>query len=331
MNSRIRCGGISSIIMSFADFLRPLVTGPDLALLHEFHKPPYGGGNQFLMALRKELVRQGVSVGEAPGRRTRAMMMNSFNFDATRARRFRRMFPRLRIVHRLAGPIGTYRGTDIDVDRRTQALNAELADATIFISDYSFRKYRELGLDYKCPTVIRNTVDADIFNPKDRVAPPNGMRKVRLIATAWSDNPRKGGPLLAWLDEHMPRNRYELTFVGRTKTVFKHANVIDAIPSEMLADILREQDIYIAPSQDDPCSNALLEALACGLPAAFLESGGHPELVGSAGEPFHGPDDILQALDRIASDIRGYRARIRITPMADVAERYSEVLSLHHE
>lgn len=316
--------------MSFADLFRSLIPGPDLALMHEFHAPPYGGGNQFLLALRGELRRQGVSVGGAPGRRTRALLMNSFNFDAGRARRFRRMFPHLRMVHRLAGPIGTYRGTDIDVDRRTQTLNAELADATIFISDYSFRKYRELGLDYKNPVVIRNTVDPDIFNTEGRTANPDGRRRIRLIATAWSDNPRKGGPLLAWLDEHLDRDRYELTFVGRTKAAFVNARVLGPVPSEELAGILRGHDIYIAPSQDDPCSNALLEALACGLPTAFLASGGHPELVSEAGEPFHGTDDILSAVDRIAADIPGYRARISLPGISEVAERYRTVLFPDH-
>ena len=36
-----------------------------------------------------------------------------------------------------------------------------------------------------------------------------------------------------------------------------------------LAELLRAHDVYLAPSRDDPCSNALLEALACGLPAAY--------------------------------------------------------------
>jgi len=235
------------------------------------------------------------------------------------------MFPHLRMVHRLAGPIGIYRGTDIDVDQRTQALNAELADATVFQSQYSADAYRKIGLAFKDPVVIRNTVDPDIFHTHGRIADPDGKRRIRLIATAWSDNPRKGGPLLAWMDEHLDCERYELTFVGRTKVAFKNARVLGPVPSEELAGILREHDIYIAPSQDDPCSNALLEALACGLPAAFLESGGHPELVSEAGEPFHGTDDVLQALDRIASDVPGYRRRITLTPLEEVARAYSRV------
>src|SRR6185295_20086680 len=54
----------------------------DLAVFHEFHAPPYGGGNQFLLALVRELRRRGLSVelnrlsGGTP-----AALYNSFNFD----------------------------------------------------------------------------------------------------------------------------------------------------------------------------------------------------------------------------------------------------------
>ena len=42
----------------------PIKKGAGLcvSLWHEFHKPPYGGGNQFMMALRKALKHQGVRV-----------------------------------------------------------------------------------------------------------------------------------------------------------------------------------------------------------------------------------------------------------------------------
>lgn len=312
--------------MSFIDIIRTILFGDEIAIFHEFKKPPYGGGNQFLLALKNELQRQGFRVGGRVGRDTEALLMNSFNFAPEKVKGAKRNYPNLRIVHRLAGPIGIYRGTDTMIDRKTQNLNAELADATIFQSHYSADAYQKLGLEFTHPVVIHNAVDPEIFHPHGRIAPPDGIRKIRLIATSWSDNPKKGGPLLLWLDEHLDRNRYTLTFVGRTKAQFKHSKVIDAMPSRELADILRDHDIYIAPSQDDPCSNALLEALACGLPAAFLQSGGHPELVVDAGVPFHGTHDILYALDRIAADWHSYHDLIRIDSLEVVGKKYSDIL-----
>ena len=92
--------------------------------------------------------------------------------------------------------------------------------------------------------------------------------------------------------------------------------------------MLRTQDLYVAPSWDDPCSNALLEALACGLPTAYRDSGGHPELVGEAGVPFHEDGDVGAAIERLASEIDARRASIETRSMSWVADRYLEILGV---
>ena len=101
-----------------------------------------------------------------------------------------------------------------------------------------------------------------------------------------------------------------------------------AVPTAEVADELRRHDVYLAPSRNDPCSNALLEALACGLPAVFRASGGHPELVGEAGVPFDEPDEVPDALDRLVAELDERRAAIRVAPLAEVADRYLEVLGV---
>ena len=155
---------------------------------------------------------------------------------------------------------------------------------------------------------------------------PLAGRPVRVIATSWSDNPNKGAEVIAWLDRHLDHDRYELTFVGRSDKTFEHVRVLGPIASEPLAAELRRSDVYLAPSRNDPCSNALLEALASGLPAVFRASGGHPELVGDAGVAFDEPEEVVAALDRLVFELDERRAAIRVTPLADVADRYLEVL-----
>jgi glycosyltransferase involved in cell wall biosynthesis len=172
--------------------------------------------------------------------------------------------------------------------------------------------------------VIRNSVDAAIFHPPSARESLEG--RLRVITSSWSDNPRKGTDILAWLDEHLDFDSFELTYVGRTQTTFERIRVVDAVPSETVADLLRGHDAYLAPSRDDPCSNALLEALACGLPAAFLRSGGHPELVGEAGIGFDAAEDVPAALERLRGELDQRRAAIRVPPLVDVADRYLEVL-----
>src|SRR5256884_9652167 len=128
-----------------ADWLRTRRGAADLSVFHEFRPPPYGGGNQFLLALVRELESRGlgVEVNRLSGG-TPACLFNSFNFDFARLRRFARTG--VRMVHRVDGPIGVYRGFDDGTDRAIVRINRELADATILQSRYSLDRHRELGL-----------------------------------------------------------------------------------------------------------------------------------------------------------------------------------------
>ena len=296
----------------------------DLAVFHEFHEPPYGGGNQFLLALVGELRRRGleIEVNRLSGR-TPACLYNSFNFDFRRLRRFAR--DGARMVHRVDGPIGVYRGFDDGSDRRIVEINHALADATIFQSRYSLDMHQELGLDLHNPVVIPNTVDPALFHPApthERLA----GRRLRVITTSWSANPRKGADLLRWLDRNLDFDHFEVTFAGNIETTFERIRVVGPLASAPLADLLRTHDVYLATSRDDPCSNALLEGLACGLPAAFLRSGGHPELVREAGIGFDDAEELPGVLERLATELDARRAAIRVPALADVADRYLAVL-----
>jgi glycosyltransferase involved in cell wall biosynthesis len=229
------------------------------------------------------------------------------------------------MVHRVDGPVGVYRGFDDGTDRRILHVNHALADATICQSRYSLEKHLELGIELRAPVVISNTVDPDLFHPPARRDPAAG-RPLRLIATSWSDNPRKGADALQWLDRHLDPDRFTITFVGRTQTAFRRIGTVAPLPSDELAEMLRGHDAYLALSRDDPCSNALLEALACGLPAAFLRSGGHPELVGEGGVGFDEIEELPDALERLARELEARRGAIRVPLLAEVADRYLEVL-----
>jgi glycosyltransferase involved in cell wall biosynthesis len=305
-----------------ADWLRSRRGRSDVAVFHEFHRPPYGGGNQFLLALVGEFERRGLTIetnrvsGSTP-----VCLYNSFNFDFARLRRFAHRG--VRMVHRVDGPIGVYRGFDDGTDRRIVAMN-NVADATILQSRYSLDKHRELGLELRNPTVIHNTVDPAIFHPP---RDSESHERLRVITTSWSDNPRKGADVLTWLDVHLDFDAYELTFAGRTQAQFERIRVVEPLPSAQLADLLRAHDVFLAPSRDDPCSNALLEGLACGLPAAFRRSGGHPELVGDAGLGFDAPEELPGVLARLRAELDERRAAIRVPSLVQVADRYLDVLT----
>jgi glycosyltransferase involved in cell wall biosynthesis len=305
------------------DFRASRGGGADVAVFHEFHTPPYGGGNQFLLALVGELQRRGLAVetnrvsGQTP-----ACLYNSFNFDFARLRRF--VHDDVRMVHRVDGPVGVYRGFDDGTDLRIAEIN-ELADVTILQSQFSLDKHRELGFELRDPVVIPNAIDPEIFHPPPERTSLDG-RPLRVIATSWSANPRKGADMLEWLDRSLDFGAFEVTFAGNTAARFERIRTIGPLASRPLADVLREHDVYLATSRDDPCSNALLEGLACGLPAAFLRSGGHPELVGDAGLGFDDAEELPATLERLRAELDERRAAIRVPALNEVADRYLDVL-----
>jgi glycosyltransferase involved in cell wall biosynthesis len=324
VHARTAGGRVARPVRTRVDWLASRRDRADVAVFHEYAPPPSGGGNQFIRALTRELQRRGLTLeANRISGGTGACLFNSFNFDFARLRRFARAD--VRMVHRVDGPIGVYRGFDDGTDRRILELNGALANATVFQSRYSLDKHRELGLELRAPVVILNAPDPAIFHRSAERAPLAG-RKLRVIATSWSMNVRKGGDVLAWLDEHVDDDRYEVTFAGQTELPFERVRIVGPLASEPLAELLREHDVYLAASHDDPCSNALLEALACGLPAAFLRSGGHPELVGEGGIGFDEPEELPGLLDRLAVELEERRAAIRVPTLGDVADRYLEVL-----
>jgi glycosyltransferase involved in cell wall biosynthesis len=301
----------------------------DLAIFHEFEPAPAGGGHQFLRALVRELESRGLAVeANRISGGTQACLFNSFNFDFDRLGRFTR--DDRRMVHRVDGPIGVYRGFDDGTDSRIAALNAELAHATVLQSLYSLEMHAELGIQLRAPVVITNAVDPAIFHPPDARDPVAG-RPLRVIASSWSQNPRKGADVLAWLDRELDPSFATVTFVGQSPQAFERVRQVGPLDSHGVARLLREHDVYLAASRDDPCSNALLEALACGLPAAYLDSGGHPELVGEGGVPFRSAEDVPDALTSLAADLDGFRSHIRLPSLSSVADSYLGVLGLGDE
>ena len=298
----------------------------DLAIFHEFEPPPTGGGHQFLRAFWKQADAKGLRVeNNRISRTTRSCLLNSFNFSEKRLSLTRR--DAVLYVHRVDGPIDVYRGRDEGVDRGIQAVNKRFANKTIFQSNYSLEKHLEMGLIFRDPVVIMNAADSEIFHPRGR-GEFSRNRKIRLIASSWSINTNKGVPVYQWLDEHLDWERYEMTFVGRSPVQFRNIHMVSAVDSYRMAELFRTHDVYLTASKNDPCSNSLIEALTCGLPAVYLQSGGHPEIVKQAGAGFEAAEQIPDLLNKLVSDYEKYQSQISVPNIQEVSAEYLKVLEL---
>ncbi len=310
---------------SFLSRLRGWVLQPQISLFHEFRPPPYGGSNQFFLALRTELQQRSYKVSDnVIASKTKSCLLNAFAFDVNLLRKLNR--ENCKIVHRVDGPVGTYRGTDHGVDQSVAQLNQEFADATIFQSNYSLQANLALGLEFKNPTVVLNAADHRIFSKKTDTFDPN--KKVKIIASSWSDHPNKGGPVYKWLDTQLDWTRFEFTFVGRTQFEFQNIRSLPAVPSHELAALLQQHDIYITASLHESCSNALIEALSVGLPAIYVQSGGNPEIVKQAGFGFTDKEEIPHLLQLLVEEYKTRQAQISISTLDEVVDQYLFVMGI---
>lgn len=293
---------------------------PRVHILFRFRDGPWGGCNQFLTALREGLRARGCWV-DTPDQAD-VILFDSFN-EASEVIRWKRLLPGTAFVQRIDGPISIYRDRDRHLDRLIHAFGEALADGMVFQSDFSRQANLDLGLRGPARWAVILNAPSPQFSPG---APMPAAPRKRLIAVSWSPNWNKGFDVYRYLDRNLDHARYDFTFVGNSPVRFEHARQLPPQDTAALIALLREQDIYITASQNDPCSNALAEALACGLPAVALASGGHPELLGGGGATFTGTADVIAAIDRVAADRDLFTAAIPRRSIQDVTDEYLEFL-----
>lgn len=286
---------------------------------------PFGGGNQFIKNLAQLFDSFGLLTYDIST--AQVILTNAFfsqpllaSYDSLFS--LKKINPNVKLLHRVDGIFDLVRGHDfLYLDKIVSTWARLCADGVIFQSDYC----RDIQYKYGYPrdilaTVIGNASDKKIFYPPSNRKLTNN--RVHLIYTSWSNNIRKGFPTLQMLDKTLDFNRYSFTFVGNSPVEFENIRHIPAKPSTELAELLREADIFVGLSHNEPCSNAIGEALACGLPALIRNTGGNPSFVAQGAVLYDRDEDIPAALERMAANLDEHRARLRPLDMEEVAQQY---------
>ena len=293
------------------------MTTPRCHILFSFRQGPWGGSNSFLTGLRDHLAATGSWADTPAG--ADVVIFDSFN-DAKAVIAWKRRLPEVAFVHRVNGPISRYRGRDLHVDRLIHALSEEIADGVIFQSDYSRSSNIALGMRPARSTVVHNAARDDIFFRPPARTPRTG--KVHIVISSWSPHPNKGFDVYSHIDSNLDFDRFEVTFIGKSPVAFKRITCIPPQESSALAGMLRSGDLFLTASRHESCSNAILEAIACGLPVLALRSGSSPELVAGAGRLFSGTGDVIEAIDAIAAERDRLAAGLGRRSLADAAGSY---------
>ncbi|MFC1907133.1 methyltransferase domain-containing protein [Chloroflexota bacterium] len=300
---------------------------PKIHILYKFVEGPWGGGNQFLKALRGYFRKMGVCSESSED--ADVILFNSHHC-LDEVLKVKRKCPSKIFIHRVDGPVSYIGGRDRALDEIIFNFNTLIADGTIFISGACRKNNYEIGIR-KCPyeTTIMNAPDPTIFGPEGK-RPLDGD-KIKLVATSWSGNVMKGFDIYQFLDEHLDFNRYEMTFVGNSPVEFKNIKWIKPVPSGELANILREHDIYITASRFEALSQALIEALHCGLPVVARNIAAFQEAIGKSGEFFEDERGVIKAIEKIAQGYSHYQARINVPALNEVGQKYYEFAQTIYE
>ena len=330
-----------------------------ICIWFEVTNAPWGGGNNFLRALASELRAMGHSVDHRPKRSYDLVLVNAFNrgpgkmMHPSHVAQLRRtgrvrlwasavpsvVWNRMRrdgpaIVHRIDGVAQYVRGFRTRADDIQPAVNLE-SDFTIFQTGYCQESCEEFGIRPKNWNVIHNAVNPEWFYPNpDRSRTRSGP--IRFMTSSWSDNPRKGFAHMAALSLV---DGVEVRFLGRWPEAInpERVQLLGAKPSPGVGEALRECDAFFHAATNEPCSNAIVEAMATGLPILYLDSGGNKELVGAHGHPMTGDleQDVArfaQALPLLSEQVRDHRSQFLIPTAARAyLETFEETLDLVHE
>lgn len=264
-----------------------------------------GGGNQFLKTLREYLINKGIYTED--NEEADCFLFNSHH-SIREIFRLKQRYPNKIFIHRVDGPVFLIRNKDLYLDKIIFKINNMLADGTIFQSQWSKEKCIELGYCEKNPSIVIYNATSELYKEGEKNR--SCGRKINLISTSWSSNIRKGFDIYKYIDENLDFNKYNYTFVGNSPYKFKNIRILPPQYGGDLVSYLKKADIYITASMNDPCSNALIEALNCGLPAVIRDDGGHPELADKAGEAFKDEEDVLLAINKVSLRYDDYQKKI---------------------
>ncbi len=284
---------------------------------YSFRSGAWGGGNQFLTLLKSYWEKQ--KIYAANPAEADSILYNSFQ-DIRSVIRLYRTYPKKIFIHRIDGPVSKIRGHNPYIDKLIFHLAANLADGVVFQSQKCLKGSIEMGyVKTGRETVIHNAVDKSIFYraiDKDRGKP------VRIIATSWSPNPRKGFDIYSHLDENLDFNKYQFTYIGNAPIIFKNIRHINPIPSIEIAPYLRDADIFLSASRLEGCSNSVLEALSCRLPVLYRIGSGNEEIVKDAGLSFSNGPEAIDAIEKLLPDYDQFCSKIDVSTTKSVIDQY---------
>ncbi len=185
-----------------------------------------------------------------------------------------------KIVQRLDGIYHTLDDDSMKLNEPIQK-NFNKTDAVIYQSEFSKRLVENyFGENSSLNFIINNGVDSNKFNNKEW----KRDKKIFLASAKWRPTKRLNSILEGF--DYARIKDSELWVLGKHDSFLERDNIkyFEEISSKDLFKFYRLSDFFIHLGVNDPCPNAVVEALVSGLPVICSSSGGTKELVKNSGE-----------------------------------------------
>ena len=138
--------------------------------------------------------------------------------------------------------------------------------------------------DDECRVII-NGIDDRIFFPNSSHSELR-LAKPAFVSAGNFRNADMLVPIIRALDRFAAVTEFTYTIVGPVhlslEPLLRHRpylTTLESLDRQSLANLLRRSDVFLFSSLNPPCPNAVLEAVACGLPVVSFDDGAMPELL----------------------------------------------------
>jgi len=267
-----------------------------ICLYYKTTTKPWGGTNSFILNLKNYLISKNIKCCNDPNKDYEIILINGAYTGPGKQLKLREIYNlkkygytsffkylingfkkrEIKTILRLDGLRKIYSGIETPMDR-IQSKLVNLVDHIIFQSEFSLKCFQETGYQKNNYSIISNGVNQDVFNIKNTLK-WNKQDRLKIVAASWSNNLAKGHKVIS--DFSLLEN-IEISFIGNwnDQVPVNKVKLFPPMSHSQISKIFKKSDIFLFPAENESCPNILLEALSCGLPVLYSNSGANKELV----------------------------------------------------